>query len=613
MRTSVRLLGFLGPYRWRVVLAVALGVVTVVSNVGLLATAAYVISAAAVVPYLSMLVIPVYLVRLFSVSRAASRYAERLASHDLTFKLLGTLRTRFYARLAPLAPARLLRYRSGDLLSRIVKDVEELENLYLRIVSPLVVALVVAAISFLVFYAFGAAMAFAAVGFLLAAGAGVPLLARRLSRGLGRRQLELRAGLGARVVDDVQGVQDLLVFRGEERERREIRGLAGKLDRVQDRMALLTGLRGALSDLVMGLALVAIVALAAPLVAAGEVRGVYLAFLALVMLGGFEVVVPLGTAFQFLGRSVHAGERLFEVIDAEPEVLDPKEPLPLPDDCSLEFDGVSFGYEEDAPLAVRDVTFALRPGSRVAIVGPSASGKSTLVSLALRFWDPDAGEVRFGGHDVRLYAQEDLRARIGVVSQNTHVFNDALRANLSLADPDASDAALKDALARARLEELVERLPEGLDTHVGEQGLALSGGERQRLAVARALLEDAPLLVLDEASANLDTITERELMEEVRDLMEGRTMLVVTHRLVAMETMDEILVLEGGRIVERGTHEELARAGGLYRRMLDLQRGMLLAEPEVELVKADQDADQRGSGTMVGEDCIVGSSETDGR
>jgi ATP-binding cassette subfamily C protein CydC len=152
-----------------------------------------------------------------------------------------------------------------------------------------------------------------------------------------------------------------------------------------------------------------------------------------------------------------------------------------------------------------------------------------------------------------------------------------------------------------------------LDTHVGEQGLALSGGERQRLAVARALLEDAPLLVLDEASANLDTITERELMEEVRDLMEGRTMLVVTHRLVAMETMDEILVLEGGRIVERGTHEELARAGGLYRRMLDVQRGMLLAEPEVELVKADQDADQRGSGTMVGEDCIVGSSETDGR
>jgi len=259
-------------------------------------------------------------------------------------------------------------------------------------------------------------------------------------------------------------------------------------------------------------------------------------------------------------------------------VVDPPEPLRTPDDVTLEFDRVSFGYgEEGVPLALEDVSFALRPGSRVAVVGPSGSGKSTLVNLALRFWDPVSGEVRLGGHGVRLYAQEDLRARIGVVSQNSHVFNDTLRANLLLADPGATDAALHGALARARLEGLVERLPRGLDNYVGEQGLALSGGERQRLAVARALLEDAPLLVLDEASANLDTITERELMAEIRDLMRDRSMLVVTHRLVALETMDEILVLEKGRIVERGTHEELVHAAGLYRRMLDVQRGMLLA------------------------------------
>jgi ATP-binding cassette subfamily C protein CydC len=573
----LRLLGFLKPYRWRVALAILLGVATVISNVGLLATAAYVISAAAIVPYLSMLVIPVYLVRLFSVSRAASRYAERLASHDVTFKLLGNLRTWFYARLEPLAPARLARYRSGDLFSRVIKDVEELENVYLRVVSPLVVAIVVSLITFLVFHAFGTAMALAAAGFLVATGVGAPLLVRLLSRGLGRRQLELRAELGARVVDGVQGIQDLLVFGGEERERREIFTLAGKLDRAQGRTALVTGLQGALADLMAGLALVAILVLAVPLVAAGEVRGVYLAFLALVMVGSFEAVVPLGTAFGFLGRSVHAGERLFEVIDAEPEVVDPPEPLRTPDDVTLEFDRVSFGYGEGVPLALEDVSFTLRPGSRVAVVGPSGSGKSTLVNLALRFWDPVSGEVRLGGHGVRLYAQEDLRTRIGVVSQNSHVFNDTLRANLLLADPGATDAALHGALARARLEGLVERLPRGLDNYVGEQGLALSGGERQRLAVARALLEDAPLLVLDEASANLDTITERELMAEIRDLMRDRSTLVVTHRLVALEMMDEILVLEKGCIVERGTHEELVRAEGLYRRMLDVQRGMLLA------------------------------------
>jgi ATP-binding cassette, subfamily C, bacterial CydC len=573
----LRLLGFLKPYRWRVALAMLLGVATVVSNVGLLATATYVISAAAIVPYLSMLVIPVYLVRLFSVSRAGLRYAERLASHDVTFKLLGNLRTWFYARLEPLAPARLARYRSGDLLSRVVKDVEELENVYLRVVSPLVVAIMVSLITFLVFHAFGTAMALAAAGFLVATSVGAPLLVRLLSRGLGRRQLELRAELGARVVDGVQGIQDLLAFGGEERERREISTLAGKLERVQGRTALVTGLHGALADLMAGLALVAILVLAVPLVAAGEVRGVYLAFLALVMVGSFEAVVPLGTAFGFLGRSVHAGERLFEVVDAEPEVVDPPEPLRTPDDVTLEFDRVSFGYGEGVPLALEDVSFALRPGSRVAVVGPSGSGKSTLVNLALRFWDPLSGEIRLGGCGVGLYAQEDLRARIGVVSQNTHVFNDTLRANLLLADPEATDAALHGALARARLEELVERLPRGLDSYVGEQGLALSGGERQRLAVARVLLKDAPLLVLDEASANLDTITERELMAEIRDLMRDRSTLVVTHRLVALEMMDEILVLEKGCIVERGTHEELVRAEGLYRRMLDVQRGMLLA------------------------------------
>jgi ATP-binding cassette, subfamily C, bacterial CydC len=577
VRMFLRLLGFLKPYRWRVALAMLLGVATVVSNVGLLATATYVISAAAIVPYLSMLVIPVYLVRLFSVSRAGLRYAERLASHDVTFKLLGNLRTWFYARLEPLAPARLARYRSGDLLSRVVKDVEELENVYLRVVSPLVVAIMVSLITFLVFHAFGTAMALAAAGFLVATSVGAPLLVRLLSRGLGRRQLELRAELGARVVDGVQGIQDLLAFGGEERERREISTLAGKLERVQGRTALVTGLHGALADLMAGLALVAILVLAVPLVAAGEVRGVYLAFLALVMVGSFEAVVPLGTAFGFLGRSVHAGERLFEVVDAEPEVVDPPEPLRTPDDVTLEFDRVSFGYGEGGPLALEDVTFALRPGSRVAVVGPSGSGKSTLVNLALRFWDPLSGEIRLGGCGVGLYAQEDLRARIGVVSQNTHVFNDTLRANLLLADPEATDAALHGALARARLEELVERLPRGLDSYVGEQGLALSGGERQRLAVARVLLKDAPLLVLDEASANLDTITERELMAEIRDLMRDRSTLVVTHRLVALEMMDEILVLEKGCIVERGTHEELVRAEGLYRRMLDVQRGMLLA------------------------------------
>ena len=577
MGTFLRLAGFLKGHRLRTALAIGLGVATVASNVGLLATAAYAISAAALVPYISLLVIPIYLVRFFSVSRSFSRYAERLVSHDVTFRLLTNLRARFYEKLEPLAPALLLRYRSGDLLSRVVKDVEELENVYLRVISPVAVAALISALTFFLLYGFDPTLAFASLAFLAATGVGVPLLVGALTRGLGRRQPELRAELNARAVDGVQGARDLLAFGREGYERQEISRLNGELGRVQRRMVLVTGLQSSLSDLATSLAMIAALVLAVPLVAGGEIRGVYLAFLALVVLGSFEAVVPLGTAFQFLGRSLGAGERLFEISDAEPAVTDPKNPSPPPHDHTLRFDRVSFSYEPGGPQALVDVTFALEPGRRIAVVGPSGSGKSTISHLALRFYDPEQGEVILGGRDVRDYSQRDLRDTIGVVSQDTHVFNDTLRANLLIARPEASDEKLVHALAEARLSELVERLPEGLETPLGEHGLKLSGGERQRLSVARALLKDAPLLILDEPTANLDPVTEREVLDAAYGgLARERAALVITHRLVRMEEMDEILVLEAGRIIERGTHAELLEAGGAYKRMLEVQNGMLV-------------------------------------
>jgi ATP-binding cassette, subfamily C, bacterial CydC len=317
--------------------------------------------------------------------------------------------------------------------------------------------------------------------------------------------------------------------------------------------------------------------LAIPLVYGGEVRGVYLAFLALVVLGSFEAVQPLGTAFQFLGRSIGAAERLFEIVDAELEVKDPATPLPIPLDQKLEFDKVGFRYEAGDQFALEGISFALKRGKRVAVVGPSGAGKSTLSGLVLRFWDPTEGEISIGGHEVRSYAQDDVRGLIGIVSQDAHVFNDTLRANLLLARPEATDDELHTVLAKAQLSELVERLPRGLSSPLGEQGLKLSGGERQRISVARALLKGAPLLVLDEPTANLDPATERELLDAVYRSTQDRATLVITHRLVRMEQMDEILVLERGRVVERGTHAELEASQGTYRRMLDIQRELLVA------------------------------------
>jgi ATP-binding cassette subfamily C protein CydC len=578
VRTFLRLLGFLGRYRFRVALAVLLGVATVVGNVGLLSTAAYVISAAALVSYISLLTIPIFLVRFFSVSRSFSRYFERLVSHDVTFRLLGNLRSWFYARLAPLAPALLESYRSGDLLSRLVEDVEELENLYLRAIAPVLVAAVVSVLAFATLYPFDPALALAVLAFLAAAGAGVPLLVWTLSRGLGRNRLELRSELYARIVDGTQGVQDLLAFGREAEQRREIEVLNLKLGRIERRQSLIGGLQISLGDLLTNLAMLAALVLAIPLVAAGEVRGVYLAFLALVALGIFETVTPLGAAFGTIGRTTAAGERLFEISDAEPTIQNPKSSLPVPEDFVLQLDKVSFRYGEDEPFSLEDVSFNLEPGRRVAVVGPSGSGKSTLASLILRFRDPQGGGIRLDGRSVSEYAQEDVRRLISVVPQSTHVFNDTLRNNLLLADPEASEVALERALERARIFGFVERLPGGLDTYVREQGVRLSAGERQRLAVARALLRDAPLLVLDEPTANLDTVTERELLASVWEAARDRAVLLITHRLVEMEEMDEILVMNAGRVVERGTHEELTRSGGLYHRMLETQRE-LLAEP----------------------------------
>ncbi len=571
MKTVTRLLRLLVPYRWRIAGAVFLGMLTVATNTGLLAVAAYLISAAAKHPLLIELTGAIYLVRICGISRAFVRYAERLTSHNVTFRLIGSLRVYLFKRLEPLAPAELSGYRSGDLLARMMRDVDELQNLFQQIAGPTLVAFVSALMTVAVFHVFSDLLAIVALAFMALVGVGVPLTARSLGRRAGRREPALRAELQALLVDGVHGMQDLLALGRESDHRRRVAELSAELSRLQRRMARITGFEQAMSDLGTNLAVWTILLLAIPMVQDARIQGVYLATLALIMLGSFEAIRPLGRSFQFLERTTTAGERIFEIVERSPAVRDPVSPVARSSSTLLEFDDVSFGYGPSEPLALQKVSFRLNTGARLAVVGPSGAGKSTIANLAVRFWDPCSGVIRLGGVDLRELTQVDLRREISVVGQETRLFNTTLRGNLRLAKPDATDDELFEVLRLARLDELVERLPKKLDTWLGEEGMRFSGGERQRLAIARALLKDSPVLILDEPTANLDPVTEREVLDSIFELFQDRSILLITHRLVHMEAMDEILVLDVGCVVERGTRPDLIHANGLYRRMLDVQ------------------------------------------
>jgi ABC-type multidrug transport system fused ATPase/permease subunit len=413
-------------------------------------------------------------------------------------------------------------------------------------------------------------------------GQGVPWLVRTLSRKTGIVLVHLRAKLNTLLVDSLQGLPELVAYRRAPAQVESLRQLNKELAAAQQHMALLTGLQSGLIVLFSNIGLWWVLRLTIPLVNDGVFPGVYLSVVALAALTSFEAVQSLPAAAMQLESCLQAGKRLFSIVDANPEVADPETPVALPEQHSLAARRLGFTYparldalEEDG-FELHNLDFKLTPGKKVALVGPSGAGKSTVVGLLLRFWEFSKGELCYGGVDVRHLRQSDLRSRIGLVSQNTYLFNASVRENLLIANPQASEEQLENVCRQAQIYDLIESLPEGFNTWLGEQAQRLSAGERQRLAVARALLRDAPLLILDEPTANLDTLTEQQLLNEIFKLMEGRMTIWITHRLIGLDALDEILVLSEGSVVERGTHAELLAQSCLYRQMWELQNQRLL-------------------------------------
>ncbi len=567
MPTLARLLGLLKPYRAWISLSVVLGFLTVASSIGLLATSAWIISRAAERPSIAALAVAVVGVRFFGVARGVLRYLERLVSHETTFHILAGLRVWFYERIAPLAPARLMQFRSGDLLSRAIGNIETLQEFYVRAVAPPLIAMLTALLMAIFFGAFDPILAVTVIGFMLSAALGVTWLARMLTRRSGAAAIVARNALNADAVDMAQGMADIVAFNAEARQAAKLRTDAEALSRAQRAIGRVGALQVALMNLLINLCALSVLILAAP-----RTEGIVLATLVLAAIASFEAIAPLPTAAANLQTHLSAAQSLYSVVDAAPLVSEPTQPQPVPSDSTLHVENLRFRYADDEPYALDGVTFTLPQGGAVAIVGGSGGGKTTLVNLILRFWDYQEGLIALGGVDIRQLSAAELRARIGVVAQQTYLFNTTIRENLLIAKRDASEEEIVAAAQRAQLHEFIARLPEGYQTRVGEFGLNLSGGERQRLAIARALLKDAPILILDEPTANLDAQTERDLLTALYALMEGRTTLLITHRLVGLERMDQILVLERGKIVERGAQSELLAREGAYKRLFTAQR-----------------------------------------
>jgi thiol reductant ABC exporter CydC subunit len=375
-------------------------------------------------------------------------------------------------------------------------------------------------------------------------------------------------------VDGLRGCPDLLALGREGDHAAAVATLDREVVSGQRDLARASSLGGALAVLITDLTAVAVLALAVPSVRGGRVDGVELAMLVLLTLASFEAVAPLPAAWHALGAMDEAGRRLFDLMDAAPAVAEPTgaAPEPLAGAPLVEVRHLSFTYPGASRPALDDVSLRLEPGRRIAVVGPSGSGKSTLIHLLLRFWEAPAGAVFLDGHDLRDWPSDLARARMAFAAQRAHVFTGTLRENLLLARPEASDDEIRAVLASVGLDTLLSHLPEGQSAWVGQEGQQLSGGERQRLALARALLRRAPLLLLDEPTAHLDPVTEREVLAEIVRAGEERATLLVTHRLVGLEAFDEVLVLDRGQVAERGPAAELVARGGALARLVALQR-----------------------------------------
>jgi ATP-binding cassette subfamily C protein CydCD len=569
------LAGYVQPWRAKLAATFTLGVARVLALIGVGLLGAMVVAAVKRGDPFGQWLVPLLVV---APAAGVLHWLESWTAHDMAFRMLSQMRVALFGQIDRLAPAFLLRRRSGDLVAMATHDVELVEYFFAHTIAPAFVAVLVPSVVLGVLWVEGWQLAGALAPFLLAVGLGPVVLRRRIDA-LGSRARESLAELNAHVVDSVQGLHEIIAFEQIERRRRDF------LERVRGHLAVRLPFfrelawQRAVQETATGLGGLAVVVTGAHLARAGALEPGVMPLLTLLALAAFLPVSEIAQVGRQLADTLGAVRRLHAVRSEPVAVRDGAGVVggAIAGAPALALDDVVFTYPGRQVPALDGVSLHVPAGHTVALVGPSGAGKTTVAHLLLRFWDPQRGTVRLGGHDLTVFALDELRARIALVSQDTYLFNHSLGENILMARPGASAAEVAEAVRRAALAEFVAALPQGLATPVGERGLRLSGGQRQRVAIARAFLKDAPILVLDEATSHLDAVSEAAVRGALEELMSARTTVVIAHRLSTVRDADLIAVLDHGRVVESGTHEVLLEHGGLYRQLVSRQLAVAVA------------------------------------
>jgi len=566
--TLVTLMRFIRPWRRQLALTTLCGVGRVAAFIavgvfGALAIAA-VKTGASPGPTIVVLLVVAPLVGVL-------HFSESWLAHDMAYRLLAEMRINLFTKLEALAPAYLLERRSGDLVALATQDIETVEFFFAHTVAPAFVAVLVPLVVLVWLGVSAWPLAIALTPFLAYA-ALAPVRKRTHVDQMASAARTALGQLGAHVTETIQGLPELQAFRATTRRREEFLRLVRQYQ--EQRLALLRDLTGQAErlELATGFGGLVVATLGAHLVATGALAPTVLPLLVLITVAAFLPVSEIAQVSRQLADTIASTRRL-HVVEAQPVTIgDGARETPAPrNGIAVAFEHVSFSYPGRAHAALSDVSFEVAAGSTVALVGPSGAGKTTIANLLLRFWDPDNGVIRFAGVDLKEFQLDGLRQRIALVAQDTYLFNDTLEANIRMAHPEATSAALSLAIERAALSEFVASLPAGLHTRVGERGVQLSGGQRQRIAIARAFLKDAPILVLDEATSHLDSISEEQVRAALASLMVDRTTIVIAHRLSTIRAADRILVLDHGRVIESGTHAALLAQRGFYAHLVERQ------------------------------------------